>query len=172
MRSEITVGIDPGLGGAIAWHDGIYHVTEMPVNRKIVTYKGKRKAVNEVDETAIYNLLNLFKSKGDVECIVEHQQFRNEDLQGGKLFNLQKLVQNYKSILTILKILEIKTDCIRAATWQKKYDLPVDYSLKKRKLVLIAKEKFARLKPTAKTADALLILSHKLILKSYESVKG
>jgi hypothetical protein len=147
----MTLGaIDCGLGGAVAWFNqtGV-HVKNMPK-----------------DDLELNNLLNQAFKTGD-KVYVEYQSMRAGDGKSGKFFNTSKLIVNYKQILMLLRIAGVQTEIITAHEWQKKYDLPLDYADKKKKLVGIAKTLYPALKPSLKTADALLILNHVRLINQY-----
>lgn len=150
-NTKILGAVDCGLGGAIAWYDGVeVRVKNMPK-----------------DEMELFDLLEaVFNAESKV--YVEYQSMRAGDSKLGKFFNTSKLIVNFKQILMILKRIGIEPVIISAHTWQKKYSLPLEYADKKRELVRLAKLQYARLKPSLKTADALLILHHARLMEVYE----
>lgn len=170
----MIIGIDPGTGGGFAWyHESHTQTMKMPKKKKVrygkivATKKGNAKW--EVDEDVILKFLSDKKQlHPDVKIIIEHQQLRMGDSDGFKQFRMQGLLNNYNMIISFAKALSIPVEPIQAVVWQKKYKpLPKDYLEKKQALLAIAKKKYARLKPTAGTCDAILILEHAVIQKMY-----
>lgn len=171
----MIIAIDPGTGGGFAWSDGnSFQTMKMPKKKMIRndaimrTKKGNPKY--EVDEDMILQFLDKKKTlHNDLVIVIEHQQLRIGDSEGFKQFRVQALLNNYNTIKSFGKALDIKIETIQARMWQKKFKpLPRDYTKKKAALLKIAKGRYARLKPTAATCDAILILEHALIQKSYE----
>jgi len=148
----MTIGaIDCGLGGAIAWFNesGMF-VKKMPRE--------------DMDQKA---LIDAVFPEGS-EVWIETQSMRSGDSVSGKFFNTSKLVVNYKQLLFMLKMQNVKIVEVTAHTWQKKYDLPLDYNDKKKALAKIAQVQFPKMKPTLATCDALLILHHARLMNQYK----
>jgi len=115
------------------------------------------------------DLLEFFMERKDADVWIEQQQIRHSDIKTGAVFRVvDGLIRNYHDILFCCEALGIKHQTIPAKEWQKKYELPKNYSKKKSALGHIAKRKYPGLKPTLQTADAILILEHVLVQKSYE----
>lgn len=151
----MIIAIDPGLNGAIA-----YSLTDKFNHMKAIKMPESRK-----------ELLEFFiKHKSDNLLVyIEQQIVRPSDAKTGALWRvIDGLIRNYHDVLFCCESLDIRHVTISAREWQKKYVLPKNYQEKKQELSKIAKRKYPGLKPTLKTADAILLLEHGLIQKSYE----
>ena len=106
----------------------------------------------------------------DSKIWIEMQSVRHSDLKSGAVFRIvDNLIRNYHDILFCCEVLNLSHEIIPATKWEKKYKpLPKVYDKKKSVLGHIAKRKYPGLKTTLQTCDAVLILEHALIQKSYE----
>ena len=139
-----TVGIDPGINGAIAimWESGSIDLLKMP------------------DESDMVDALRCCEVDQDgVPCRVYLEQvsgYIGSPQPGGAMF---KFGRSFGFILGVLAALEAEVHLVRPQAWQK--GLPgvaaVKGPAKKRAIKDEAARRYPKVKTTLQTADALMI---------------
>ncbi len=147
----LAIGIDPGLGGAIAWtSDGkTVGTMNMPDGRKALF-------------SALENLKLLWHNQG-ISCTVEKLSGGSPGGDAGEFRNsrsvMWKMGMNYGEINMALHALNIRTEWITPQAWQKSFGLIMPAGTKKKKSFhkAAAAELYPGCKPTLKTCDAILL---------------
>jgi len=160
MKYDLIIGIDPGKGGGISTlYEGVAKAFKMPYSHQEM--KDFFKYLNGVSENSI--------------CFLEKVQLRPDDMQGGKAFQIQKMLNHFQQLRTMLFVSEIKYVMVHPRTWQKSLNL---LSIKneskndrKNRYKLSAKNRFKMLKVTLKNCDALLLLSYGFFILKTEPEK-
>jgi hypothetical protein len=143
MAKQIILGIDPGMGGALAIYDG---------------YTNKYIAYNCPDTISkMVELIEEWSKKASKTiCYLERVHAFPTDARSSAF----KFGMNYGIWQGILESFEIKTVLVTPQKWQKHFgDMPKDKQERKRQLKMIASDK-SGLKTTLKTADAILICEY------------
>jgi len=144
--TDTIVGIDPGLGGGIAyWRDGIIKAVTMP--RGLSELNSFLAYLREISENPI--------------VFIEHVQMRPQDSQGGKQFGIVKMLKQYNELCAYLKSNHLPYIQTMPITWQtrlKVHQRGEEYTKRKSRYNKIAKEWHPEVKITGKTCDAVLIL--------------
>lgn len=146
----LAIGIDPGLGGAIAW-------TADGKTVETINMPDKREEILD----HLRDLNDEYASEG-VLCVVEKLS-GGSPMRGGKFqqkrSTMWKMGQNYGEINMALHALNIRTDWIGPRVWQKAFGLVMPVGTKNKKS--FHKDAAAKLypgcKPTLKTCDAILL---------------
>lgn len=144
---DLIIAIDPGASGSIsAYKNGKVHCVKMP------------EKIFEIKEYLQW----LIDGTEKQFCFIERVQGWSSDTDHpGKRFQIQKMLDNYSKLKTILTMLEIPFHETNSRKWQKpfigskKFSEPV---LRKRYLKEVAEKKFKKQKVTLYNCDALLIL--------------
>ena len=148
MKYDLIIAIDPGKSGAITiFFKGEVGSFPMPYTHK--------------EQEEFFNYLNGV-SENSI-CFLERVSLRSDDVSvPGKAFVIQKMLNHFQQLKTMLTVNKIKYVLISPRTWQKKLNL---ISLKeetkterKNRYKIAAKNKFPQLKVILKNCDALLIL--------------
>jgi len=113
-----------------------------------------------VDMHEFTDLIESLKEHGLVKIYIEAVR------SFGNKFDVSKLVGNYQYMLGVIDALKVPHEKVLPAKWQKHYSMKkakgeTDTSWKNR-LKSVARDRFPEMKPTGKTADALLIMGYGL----------
>ena len=153
--ADIIIGIDPGKSGGIAvWRPDavlkVYHIPESVVD--------------------IAKILNYYKSIGKVLVFIEKVQLFMGD-KDGKQFRIQKMLEQYEQLKTIMQMSEIPFIPVHAMSWQtylkvrKKGEEKPD---RKRRYKEIAQHYYPEVKATMWNCDAILLVEFGRRKKKYE----
>lgn len=147
---KVVVGIDSGVNGGIC-----------------VLYPDKAAYAAPVGNiTELYDILSAAKKYADgeayiLECFVEEVTgyIGGKPQPASRSFVLGK---SYGSILGLLVGMEIPFRTVRPQKWQLGLSgiRAIEYTARKRRLKEIATQRYPHLKPTLKTADAILIADY------------
>jgi hypothetical protein len=141
----IKVGVDPGVGGGIAW-----------------CVPGFQPAVESMPDTPheLVHLLECINRDGEIRVYLEEVggYVGGEGQTGSSMFTFG---QNYGQVLGICAALGLPVELVRPQKWQKALGLGTSAGMTKaqwkRKLKVRAAQLYPNLKVTLKVADALLI---------------
>lgn len=156
LIAKEILGIDPGIGGAIAKYDGKIEVTKMPKFDELCDYFDKQKE--------ICKLPLIF---------LEKVQLRPGDSDRGKQFKIEKMLRQYTELLTVIKTRKIFYIEVHPVTWQTYLRIKIggeDRSVRKRRYADIAREKYPQVKVTLQNADSLLLVEFGRMKLKYDSL--
>jgi crossover junction endodeoxyribonuclease RuvC len=145
MNGEIKIGIDPGVGGGIAWH-----------------ITGCQPAAESMPDTPqeLVNLLECIQKDGDVRVYLEEVggYAGGPGNTGSSMFTFGR---NFGQLLGVCAALGIPVELVKPQRWQKALGLGTSSGLSKsqwkNKLKVRATQLYPNVKVTLKVADALLI---------------
>lgn len=102
MKDQLIIGIDCGANGAISTHyNGKTTVVKMPVEfKKFLKYMKELKTITE-----------------NIIVFIEKVQMRPSDMQGGKGFNIQKMMNHYTGLINGMDVLDISYIEVHPVTW-------------------------------------------------------
>lgn len=146
MNYNCIIGIDPGASGGIAMFDGHLHTYKMP------------KDLNELKQylqhcIITYEMVAVFIEK----LSIQHRDF----MEGGKVFRLQKMMENYSQLKAIIKLFEVDYAEVHPLTWQSRLRLRIKGEEKHQRKLRYKDEAFRRYPDTHMTlwnCDAVLIM--------------
>jgi hypothetical protein len=147
MEKRTVVGIDPGASGGIAFYNEKAFAVKMP------------KTTGEIND--------IFKYIHELgKCIVfieKVNHFISDDAEPGKKFGIQKMMNNYQELITLLKVNNMHYVEVYAQTWQSKL-LPrkkgESKTERKNKYKEFAQSEFPDIKVNLGVSDALCILKY------------
>tara|TARA_R110000744_G_scaffold195512_1_gene314586 strand:+ start:36894 stop:37448 length:555 start_codon:yes stop_codon:yes gene_type:complete len=154
--SVAICGIDPGLGGGIAFWKNKETVSavKMPQTNK-----------------ELWDYFEFLKQTyGPYIVFLERvSAWKSDKDTGGKSFGIDKMLNNYNSMIALIEANNIPLVEVSPITWQKQLELhfpaekkkldPSKYKqFRKNKYKRKAAELFPTIKPTLRTADALCVL--------------
>lgn len=144
----ITIGIDPGLTGAIAvlGHGNYYGVYDMPV-----VSKGSGSVKNEVDPAGLASLLREFGD--DIFCVIERVNAMPK--QGSS--STFSLGDSFGCARAVAASLGISVTYVSPASWKKYFRLPSDKEASRALAVRMYPIAPLNLKKHADRAEALLM---------------
>lgn len=145
MNDEIRVGIDPGVGGGIAWH-----------------IPGCQPGAETMPDTPqeLVHLLECIQKDGEVRVYLEEVggYTGGEGNTGSSMFTFGR---NFGQILGVCAALGLPVELVKPQRWQKALGLGTSAGLSKaqwkNKLKVRATQLYPNVKVTLKVADALLI---------------
>lgn len=150
MIYDLIISIDPGKGGAVTtFFKGAVKVYPMPYNPK------------EMED-----LFNHFKEISDNPiCFIEKVNLRPDDIgHFGKAIRIQKMLDHYTELKTILSTTKIPFIEVYPRSWQAKLGLSKlkgeEDKDRKNRYKESAQLKFKMIRCTLKNSDALLILNY------------
>lgn len=144
---KTVVGIDPGASGSIAhYKNGVAVAVNMP------------KTTDELNE--YFSLLR--EGNEDIIVFLEKvNHFTSDDTDPGKKFAIQKMVNNYVQLKTLLSVNKLPYCEVHAATWQSQL-LPrfkgEEKSARKKRYLEHAQKLYPEVKVTLSKSDALCIM--------------
>jgi len=138
--SILTISIDPGASGSIAWQDtdGRVYADPMPPNMTEI-YDYLKNLIVHVDPRAIVEAVGAY-------------------MTGNSGPAAAKFARHCGHIDAILYALKIPSETVSPQKWQKPMNLPKDKQERKNAIKEAMQRRFPDLKVTLKTADALAIL--------------
>ena len=146
MEYDYIIGIDPGANGGIAVLDK---------NNKINIYK----SMNLPDFDSFINTMKENK----IIVFLEKLSIRPDDMNinPGKMYRIQKMMQQYSELKTVLTLQRVPYAMVHPMTWQKKLALrsqiKEDRKTRKNRYKNEAQRLFPRVKITLAIADAVLL---------------
>lgn len=155
MRFKTVIAIDPGKSGGIAvWNKGFARAVKMP------------PTIPKMQEYFQY----LLDTYNDVVVFIEKvQAYRGDhDDHPGKMFGINKMLQNYAELLTVIKLSGIPFIEVYPISWQSKLGLAfrkmkLTKTQKKNEYKSFAIRAFPEVNPvTLPIADALCIIQFAL----------
>ena len=147
---DVVIGIDPGKQGGIAIYtkeDGMVRTIRMP---------------EHTEELA--EVLNYYTENYKPVAFLEKLNLHRSDTETpGKVFGIQKLLQNYAQLRTVLELNGIPFAMVHPLSWENKLGLRVrglreEKAQRKRRYRDIAARLYPGNKVTLWNADALLIM--------------
>ena len=150
IKADAVIGIDPGKQGGIAIYtkeDGMVRTVRMP---------------ESTDDLA--ELLSYYKQNYMPIAFLEKLNLHRSDTEvPGKVFGIQKLLQNYAQLRTVLELNGIPFVMVHPLSWENKLGLRVrglreEKAQRKRRYRDIAGKIYPGNKVTLWNADALLIM--------------
>lgn len=158
MKIDCVIGIDVGANGGIAtWFPGRIEVIKMPKN--LIDLRNYFDHIKTIAENPV--------------VFIEHQQAWIQDVNenNGKIFNIQKLLDSYSELKTILKMLNIKYIPVRAQVWQSYLQFKLKGKEKKERKEIYkaaANKWYPQINVTMWNSDALCILHFGRLKKNNE----
>lgn len=153
IRISAVVGIDPGVNGGI--------VTWRP-NEKITAIHMPK------DVTELRNYLEFLKTICSPIVFLEKLSVRPDDVtvgdagaNMGKLYRIQKMLQNFEQLKAIITVAEIPFVLIAPISWQQKLRIRIkneDKKDRKKRYKDIAQSLYPEIKQTMYSCDATLIM--------------
>lgn len=150
MKIDSIIGIDPGANGGIAvWKlNHIVTAVKMPRN------------IHDIND-----YLRLIAQDANPIIFLEKLNVRLSDAEGGKLFRIQKMLQNYEQLKSVISLLDIPYVLVNPMKWQQELKLRITLSGKKEekkdrknRYKEIAGRLYPEVKPTLWSSDAILIM--------------
>lgn len=142
------IGIDAGANGGIAMYDGGIHTIKMPKDLNIL-----RKYIQHC--IVVYDSVVVFLEK----LSIQHRDFN----EGGKVFRLQKMMENYAQLKAIISVCNVDWAEVHPLTWQSRLNLRIKGEFKpirKARYKIEANKIYPALKPTLWNCDAVLIMHY------------
>lgn len=147
MDYNCIIGIDPGENGGVSvWADGRVTVIKMPKNVALLS-----------------DALTHYRQNFRAVAFVEKLAIRHDDLQGGKVFRIRKMIANYESLKAIIALCNVDFCEVHPLTWQSRLGLRItgeEKTTRKRRYKTIASELYPQVKVTMWNCDALLIMRY------------
>lgn len=151
MKIDCVIGIDPGKTGGIAvWKpNGFLKVVKMPD-----------------DLTDLSLFINQYKECCNPIIFLEKLQLRHSDLSiPGKAFRIQKLLNNFEQLKTVVHLLDIPYVLVNPMKWQDELNLRIkgtkrveETKDRKNRYKLIAQKHYPEFKQALWSADATMIM--------------
>lgn len=158
----LTIGIDPGISGAIAVidHHGVPRVHDMPVRAK----KGTGKVRNEIDPKGLQRVLRELVPADETALVVMEQMhaFMGAGKRVGSMSSQASLAATKAVIVAICELNDLDVMFVTPREWQSLYGIKTtERETTKAQSLRIARQLFgmewlARAKDDGR-ADALLI---------------
>lgn len=152
---DCIIGIDPGSNGGLAVEaDGHISVCKMPKN---ITQLGEF-------------LKHYRDNYHNVIVFIEKLAIRHDDLQGGKVFRIKKLIANHEQLKLIVALHSLPYAEVHPLTWQSRLGLRQvgeEKSARKKRYKDVASGLYPSVNTTMWNCDALLIMRYgKTMLES------
>jgi len=159
MKPMAIIAIDPGKSGAIAvFRHGEIIVDKMPYGAKEF-YAYLQNAISLEPRLMVY---------------IERVQLIQKDIDvPGKAFNIQKMLNHYREMITVMEMMRMRYVEVPPMKWMKAllvYKKGEERPDRKRRLKEIAKKRFAahdHIKVSLVNCDALLILCYAALQKGF-----
>lgn len=147
----ITIGVDPGLSGAIGvLKDGIYvDVLDMPV-----VAKGSGSVKNEVDPAGLISLLRNYVPADEVVAVALE---RVNAMPGQGVSSVFSLGDSFGCARSAVAACRFETIYVAPATWKKHFKLTSDKELSRALAVRLFPDAPINLKKHSDRAEALLM---------------
>lgn len=148
------IGIDPGSNGGIAVEaDGRISVCKMPT-----------------EITKLGEFLKHYRKIFSPVVFIEKLAIRHDDLQGGKVFRIRKLIAGYEQLKTVVSLCGIDLCEVHPLTWQSRLGLRIvgeEKQARKKRYKDVANGFYPSVSVTMWNCDALLIMRYgKTLLES------
>lgn len=145
----ITIGIDPGAAGGIAYN-----------------LNGKTKCLKmPKDLSDLAQLLNYLKEQGQTLAFIERLTIRPDDVfmaggaNMGKLYRIQKMMQNFEQLKAVFDVCDVPYCLVSPMKWQSGLRVKGEEKAdRKRRFKTIAAQRHPEIAITLWNADALLIM--------------
>lgn len=148
MKYNKIIGIDPGKSGGIA-----------------IYYKKQTKAGKMPEDVGAFaRMIEAHKQEGELIVFLERVSMFMSDSDkknNGKQFRIQKMLANYESMITTLKIFGVPYVEVTPMVWQKHLNLWIkgaEKIVRKQKYKAAAQSWHPEIKVINATADALCVL--------------
>lgn len=159
MDYNKIIGIDPGAGGGIAiFSKSGLGCSKMPMIE--VIKNGHRRRITDV-QVLSGMLIDQKNGYNPIIFIERVQAFGSDTDDPGKRFNIQKMLANYESLLTIIKMLEIPMIEVPPRTWQAYLGLVkkgIEKSQRKKIYQRAAQSYYPSVKATLWNSDAMCLV--------------
>ena len=144
----ITIGIDPGLSGAVGVlkHGNYYGVYDMPV-----VLKGSGSVKNEVDPAGLASLIRQFGY--DISCVIERVNAMPK--QGSS--STFSLGDSFGCARAVIATIDVGISYVSPVTWKKHFKLPSEKEASRALAVRMYPIAPLNLKKHADRAEALLM---------------
>lgn len=153
MKIDCIIGIDPGAaGGIVVWRPN-HNATAIKMP----------KDINEIRD-----FLNYYKEICTPIVFLEKLSVRPDDVMlgadgvnMGKLYRIQKMLQNFEHLKAIITVAEIPFVLIAPISWQQKLRIRIkneDKKDRKKRYKDIAQSLYPEIKQTMYSCDATLIM--------------
>ena len=153
MKIDCIIGIDPGSnGGIVVWRPS-HNATAIKMP----------KDINEIRD-----FLNYYKEICTPIVFLEKLSVRPDDVtvgdagaNMGKLYRIQKMLQNFEHLKAIITVAEIPFVLIAPISWQQKLRIRIkneDKKDRKKRYKDIAQSLYPEIKQTMYSCDATLIM--------------
>ena len=142
---DCVIGIDPGAaGGMAALVDGCVSVCKMPRN-----------------PSDISTFLQYYKENFNPVVFIEKLAIRRDDLTGGKVFRIKKMIANYEQFKAVISLSGLPYCEIHPLTWQSRLNLRQageEKPHRKKRYKDVAQLAYPSVTATMWNCDALLIM--------------
>lgn len=147
MDYNCIIGIDPGANGGVSvCADGRVTVIKMPRNVALLS-----------------DALAYYRQNFRTVAFVEKLAIRHDDLQGGKVFRIRKMIANQEQLKAVLSLCGLDICEVHPLTWQSRLGLRKvgeEKSERKRRYKDVASGLYPQAKVTMWNCDALLIMRY------------
>lgn len=152
----ISIGIDPGLTGAIAimYGPNDYEVADIPI---MARGKGKSKVKNQVNAIALRDILSPFSTPETYVCVYLE---RISAMPGQGVASMFSMGDTWGCIRGVLHTLEIPTEIITPQSWKRFYKLGKDKEIVRAKAIELFPAASLSRKSDHNRAEALLIANY------------
>ena len=141
------IGIDPGSNGGIAVEaNGRVLVCKMPT-----------------EITKLGEFLKHYREIFSPVAFIEKLAIRHDDLQGGKVFRIRKLIAGYEQLKTVVSLCGIDLCEVHPLTWQSRLGLRIvgeEKQARKKRYKDVANGFYPSVSVTMWNCDALLIMRY------------
>ena len=145
------IGIDPGTNGGIAvYTDNHISVCKMP------------SVITRLD-----NFLKHYRVNFNPVVFIEKLAIRHDDLQGGKVFRIRKLIAGYEQLKAVISLCGVDLCEVHPLTWQSRLGLRKvgeEKNVRKIRYKDVASGFYPSVKVTMWNCDALLIMRYGLTI--------
>lgn len=162
MKIDAIIGIDPGAGGGLVLWRANKKVTAIKMPKDLNDIRDYLNHVKDISCPIVF-LEELGVRPGDVSI-------GDTGVNMGKLYRIQKMLQNYEQLKAIITVLDIPFITVHPAKWQSALKLRIKKEEKKdrkNRYKDIASKLYPDVKATLWNADATLIMHFgRLVLKN------
>lgn len=141
------IGIDPGANGGVSvYADGRVTAIKMPRNVALLS-----------------DALAYYRQNFRAVAFVEKLAIRHDDLQGGKVFRIRKMIANQEQLKAVLSLCGLDICEVHPLTWQSRLGLRKvgeEKAERKRRYKDVASGLYPQVKVTMWNCDALLIMRY------------
>ena len=150
LAVDAVLGIDPGKSGGIAIYtkdDGMVRTVKMPTSTEDLA-----------------DLLRYYKENYTPVAFIEKLNIRREDVNvPGKIFGIQKLMDNHAQLRTVCEVEGIPFALVHPLSWENRLGLRIkglreEKRVRKKRYASVAARWYPGNRVTLWNADALLIM--------------